>query len=97
MYPFFKGSVYVVDLNTLTVVHKVYEKFYQPHGIAVDDDRDLLYVASTNANPSGPAPHHASACAGRNGFFHVIDLNTWNATITSAELSVFPYSISVKK
>ncbi len=97
LFPFFKGSVAVVDLNTLTVVKTLYEKFYQPHGIAVDDVRDLLYVASTNANPSGPAPHHASECAGRNGYFHVIDMNTWNDIISSSELSVFPYAVGVRE
>ena len=97
VFPFFKGSVYVIDLNTLAVVHKVYEKFYQPHGIGVDDHRDLLYVSSTNANPTGPAPHHASECAGRNGFFHVIDLNTWQRVNPPSELSVFPYSLSVRE
>jgi hypothetical protein len=97
LFPFFKGSVSVVDLNTWTVVKTLYEKFYQPHGIAVDDSRDLLYVASTNANPSGPAPHHASECAGRNGYFHVIDLNTWEDIISTSELSVFPYSAAVRE
>ncbi len=97
IFPFFKGSVKVVDLNTLTVIKTFYEKFYQPHGIAVDDSRDMLYVASTNANPTGPSPHHASECAGRIGYFHVIDLNTWLDIITTSELSVFPYSVDIRK
>lgn len=96
VYPFFKGSVYVVDLNTLTVVKKIYEKFYQPHGIALDETRGLLYVSSTNSNPTGPAPHHASACAGRNGFFHILDLDTYEKIGVTAELSVFPYSLATR-
>lgn len=97
IYPFFKGSVYVVDLMSLTVVKKIYEKFYQPHGIGLDDSRDLLYISSTNSNPTGPAPHHASECAGRNGFFHVIDMNTYERIGTSSELSVFPYGLGVRE
>lgn len=97
IYPFFKGSVYVVDVNSMTVVHKIYEKFYQPHGIALDDQKGLLYVASTNANPTGPAPHHASECGGRNGYFHVIDLNTYKSVLSTSELSVFPYSVGVRQ
>lgn len=96
LYPFFKGSVYVVDINTLSVVKTLYEKFYQPHGIALDDNRDLLYVSSRNANPSGPAPHHISECGGRNGYFHVIDLNTWKSVISGSEISVDPYSVDIR-
>jgi YVTN family beta-propeller protein len=95
--PFFKGSVYVINLNTLTVTKTIYEKFYQPHGIALDDKRGHLYVASTNGNPTGPAPHHASECAGRNGFFHVIDIQTWKTIRNASEVSVFPYSVAVKE
>jgi YVTN family beta-propeller protein len=97
IYPFFKGSVYVIDLSTLNVVKKIYEKFYQPHGIGVDDFRNVLYVSSTNSNPSGPAPHHVSECAGRNGFFHVIDMEQWTSLKPASELSVFPYSLSVRE
>lgn len=97
VYPGFRGSVYVVDMNTMKVVRKVYEKFFQPHGIAVDDRRDLLYVASRNADPTGPAPHHVSECAGRNGFYHVIDLNTWQRIRPPAEISVDPYSADVRR
>ncbi len=97
LYPFFKGSIYVVDINSLSVIHKIYETFYQPHGIAVDEDRDLLYVSSRNVNPSGPAPHHISECGGRNGYFHVIDCNTWLTVIRNAEVSVDPYSMDIRK
>lgn len=97
VYPMFKGSVYVVDMNTLTVVRKIYEKFYQPHGIGVDDKKDLLYVASRNADATGPAPHHISECEGRNGFFHVIDLNTWQVVKSASEVSVDSYSLGVRE
>lgn len=92
----FKGSVWVVDMTTLEVVDKIYERFYQPHGIGVDDTRGLLYVSSRNADPNGPAPHHISECVGRNGFYHVIDLNTGKVIRTASELSVDPYSLDVR-
>ena len=87
-----KGSVYVIDMKTLNVVKIIKEKFYQPHGIAVDDSRNWLYVVSRNAEPNGPAPHHISECGNRNGFFHVININTWERVGPSSEISVDPYS-----
>ncbi|MGI9192277.1 MAG: c-type cytochrome domain-containing protein [Chitinophagaceae bacterium] len=96
-YPGFKGSVYVIDMQTYAVKRKIYERFYQPHGIAVDDTRGELYVASRNADPNGPAPHHVSACDGRNGFFHVLDLTSYQVLRASSELSVDPYSLDVKE
>ncbi|MBK7763145.1 MAG: hypothetical protein IPI46_07200 [Bacteroidetes bacterium] len=96
LYPFFKGSVYVVDINTLSVTNTLFEKFYQPHGLVVDDARDLLFVASRNANVSGPAPHHISECGGRNGYFHVIDLNIMQSIISGSEISVDPYSMDIR-
>jgi YVTN family beta-propeller protein len=97
IYPQFKGSIYVVDMSSFIVVKKIYEKFYQPHGIVVDDKRGLLYVSSRNADPTGPAPHHLSECNGRNGFFHVIDINTWKLVKPTSELSVDSYSMDVRE
>lgn len=97
VYPSYRGSVYVVDLNTMTVVKKIYEKFFQPHGIGLDDSRGLLFVASRNADPTGPAPHHLSECNGRNSYFHVIDINTWQLVKPSNELSIDAYSLDVRE
>ncbi len=66
---------------------------FQPHGIAVDDNKKLLYVLSRNVIASGPAPHHTSLCAGRNGFVNFIDLSTFKVTAKRYELSVDPYFI----
>lgn len=96
-YPGFKGSVYVIDMKKFEVKRKIYERFYQPHGIAVNEAKGELYVASRNVDPNGPAPHHVSECAGRNGFFHVIDLNTFQVLRSSSELSVDPYSLDIKE
>lgn len=66
---------------------------YQPHGIAVDENKKLLYVVSRNVQSSGPPPHHTSQCGGRNGFVNFIDLNTFSVTAKKYEMSVDPYFI----
>lgn len=91
-----KGSVFVIDLQTLQTIKIIKEKFYQPHGIVVDDERGYLYVFSRNANQGGPAPHHTSECGGRNGFYHVIDINSWQVIRSGFEISVDPYSSDFK-
>lgn len=96
-FPSFKGSVYVIDLRSLSIVHIIREKIFQPHGIALDTKRDILYVASRNVSADGPAPHHVSECGGRNGFYHAIDINTFKARKLVHELSVDPYTIGVKE
>jgi DNA-binding beta-propeller fold protein YncE len=65
----------------------------QPHGLAVDDARGLLYVLSRNISGNGPAPHHVSACSGRNGYLSFIDLRTFTVGDRRYELSVDPYFI----
>ncbi len=96
-YPNFKGSISVIDVNTNQVIRTIYETFYQPHGLAVDDKNDVLYVASRNVDANGPAPHHKSECNGSNGFYHIIDLNTWQTKVDGFEISVDPYSVGVRK
>jgi DNA-binding beta-propeller fold protein YncE len=66
---------------------------YQPHGIAVDENKRLLYVASRNVQSNGPAPHHTSQCNGRNGFVNFIDLVSFTVLPKRYELSVDPYFI----
>ncbi len=66
---------------------------YQPHGIAVDESKRLLYVVSRNVQSSGPAPHHSSQCNGRNGFVSFVDLNSFTVLPKRYELSVDPYFI----
>jgi hypothetical protein len=54
-------------------------------------------VYSRNVNPSGPAPHHSSSCAGRNGYYQVFDLNTLNLkTNKRFETIVDPYSADTR-
>jgi DNA-binding beta-propeller fold protein YncE len=69
---------------------------YQPHGMAVDETRKVLYVLSRNVSTDGPLPHHTSECAGRNGFVNFIDLNTFRVLPGKYELSADPYYIVIR-
>lgn len=75
-FPNFKGAVYAIDMNTLSVVKKIAGPFYQIHGISVDDENGKIFINSRNVTTTGPAPHHTSECGGRNGYYNVYDLNT---------------------
>jgi YVTN family beta-propeller protein len=66
---------------------------YQPHGIAVDDDNGVIWLASRNVSSQGPAPHHTSVCSGRNGFLQFIDLAGFTVFNSRVELSADPYFI----
>lgn len=66
---------------------------YQPHGIAVDESKKILYVLSRNISSTGPAPHHTSQCNGRNGFVNFIDIQTFTLLSKRYEMSVDPYFI----
>lgn len=92
----FRGSVYVINYNTHEVVRRIDGPFYQPHGISVDDRNGLLYVSNRNYLTSGPAPHHASACGGRNGYYLIYDLNTLERLPRRYEMSVDPYSSDIR-
>jgi DNA-binding beta-propeller fold protein YncE len=72
----FKGSVYVINYNTLELVKIIKGDFYQPHTIAVNELDNSLYIFNRNQNYDGPAPHHQGPCSGRNGYYQVYDLNT---------------------
>ncbi len=96
-FPTLKGSVEVIDINTLQVVGKLSGKFYQPHGMTVNDEADEVYVASRNAESNGPPPHHVSECGSRNGYFEVFSTNTLEIKVGAKELSVDPYAIFITK
>lgn len=90
------GSVAIIDINTNTFVKSVYTGF-QPHGILADDMEGFVLVANRNVSTEGSAPHHSSACGGRNGTLSFIDLNTMNVRPEmQQELSVDPYSIAIR-
>ncbi|HMT28356.1 MAG TPA: beta-propeller fold lactonase family protein [Bacteroidia bacterium] len=91
------NSVTVIDINTLTAI-KTINVGYQPHGLAVDEVENVVYVANRNTPTSGgPAPHHTSSCGGRNGYLTIIDVNTLELVPGfKMELSVDPYSVMVR-
>jgi YVTN family beta-propeller protein len=86
-----RGSVFIFNWQTNAVVGSV-NTGWQPHGIAVDDDKKQVFVANRNVAPGGPAPHHSTSCVGRNGYFTLIDMNTQHLiTGSKTELIVDPY------
>lgn len=95
--PLRRGSVAVIDYNSMTLVKSVYSG-YQPHGVEVDAERRLVYIGNRNANATGPAPHHTTECGGRNGYVTAIDINTLELLEGfKHELSVDPYAMALKK
>ena len=95
-YPDNHGTISAIDMTTLAEVKRI-KVGWQPHGIAVDDRLGLVYVANRNVS-GGPAPHHSSACGGRNGYMTVVDIPTLKArSIYSTEMAVDPYAIGVVK
>ena len=92
----YKGSVSVIDINTLTETKRI-TVGWQPHGLAVDERLNLVYVAARNVS-GGLAPHHSSVCVGRNGYMTLIDMNTLTVkSIYKTELTVDPYAVGVVK
>lgn len=90
----FSGSTGVITrINALNYSTTNIKCGAQPHGIAVDENKRLLYVLSRNVLSTGPAPHHTSQCNGRNGFVNFIDLNSYSLLTKKYELSVDPYFI----
>ena len=93
----FRGSVYVIDYNTLEVVKKIDGKMFQPHSITVDDKDNTFYVFSRNQNYDGPAPHHQGPCSGRNGYYTVYNLNTLSEKNNKRyEVLVDPYISNIR-
>jgi DNA-binding beta-propeller fold protein YncE len=92
-----RGSVYVIDMSTYSVVKILYGDFYQPHDVSVDERSGILFIPSRNANPNGPAPHHTSACGGRDGWYTIYDLNTLlPADNKRYEVAVDPYASGIR-
>lgn len=94
--PLRRGSVAIIDYNTMTLVKEVYTGF-QPHGVEVDNSRNLVYIANRNASTDGPAPHHTTSCGGRNGYITAIDISNLELMDDFRhELSVDPYAMVYK-
>lgn len=99
-FPGKRGSVVIIDYENNALEKLIYTG-HQPHGIEVDDERKLVYVVNRNATTDGPAPHHTNECGGRNGNVSFIDLNTLDmitsgSSTEKVEVSVDPYSVSIR-
>ena len=70
---------------------------FMPHGIGLDESKNLLYVASRNILANGPAPHHTGVCSGRNGYINYVNTQTLLLDKKRTEISIDPFSIGVRK
>jgi YVTN family beta-propeller protein len=89
-FPGHTGTVTRIKANGIGVSHLAVG--HQPHGLAVDERRRVLYVLSRNLT-GGPPPHHSAQCAGRNGYVQFVDLDKFTVREERYELSVDPYFI----
>ena len=90
-YPGKRGSVYAFNWQTNTVIGSIYTG-HQPHAVIIDEDKQEVMVTNRNVSPGGPAPHHSSACAGRNGSVKFIDMQSFTLVPKKGfEVSVDPY------
>ena len=99
-FPGKRGSIAVINISHNSLITTIYSG-WQPHGISVDDDKNLVYIANRNVTIGGPAPHHSSACGGKDGYVSFIDMNTLTLlklgiSDKTIELSVDPYEIAVR-
>lgn len=86
-----KGAVVVINYQTMQIVKTIWGDFWQPHGIAVDDQAGTFYVASTNQ--SGPSTGHNHSSGGKHGWYNVYSLETLEPLINRQyETLVLPYS-----
>ena len=96
-FPGLVGSVSVINQDDLTLVKRIYTGF-NPYGMAVDDTRKMVYVTNMNTSSNGLMSHHTGTCGGKNGYITFIDLNTLSLIPDKKiEVSVSPYSISIRK
>lgn len=69
-----RGAVVVINYQTMQM-QTIYGPFWQPHGIAVDDNNGIFYVVSTNIG--GPfTGHNHTNSSGKSGWYSVYDINT---------------------
>lgn len=90
------SSVDILNYNNDTYVRTVYPGF-EERGLAVDDVNGVVYVGNRNVDAGGPAPHHTTACVGKNGDVTIISLSTLQVVPGwRAEVSVDPYSLTIR-
>jgi DNA-binding beta-propeller fold protein YncE len=90
------GRLEIIDINNNTIIKSIIPG-HQPHGIAISNELNRVYVSNRNKSHGGPVPHHSTSF-GRNGYMTVIDMNTLDLIPgMKAEVSVDPYSITITK
>ncbi len=99
-FPGKRGSVAVIDIANNSLKKAIYTG-HQPHGINLDDSKNLVFVANRNVAGGGSAAHHSSGCGGRNGYVTFIDMTTLTLLKTGIndkklEVSIDPYSVGVR-
>lgn len=99
-FPGKRGSVWVINMSTNALVKTIYTG-HQPHGLAVDDAKNMVYVANRNNTQDGPAPHHSGVCSGRNGYMSFIEMTSLTllkegTNDKKVEISVDPYSVAIR-
>ncbi len=88
-----KGAVYVLDYKSHTLITNI-AAGNQPQGMAVDDEKGLLYVANRNI---GGAAHHEASCIGIPGYMSVINMNTLQLVPSfRTEVSVQPIAVGIR-
>lgn len=106
-FPGKRGTVAVIDLETNSLIKKLYTG-HQPRGLAADDRNGLVYVAHRNSSEGGPKPHHSfdiSTCNGRNGYVTFIEMSALDLYYADngsdyplkVELAVDPYVLALRK
>jgi DNA-binding beta-propeller fold protein YncE len=95
--PSTESAVNIINLNTNLIIGTVVTG-NQPRSCVVDDANNCVWVANRNISGTGWAPHHSTACQGRNGYVTVIDQNTLKLIPGwKCEVSVDPYHVTLKK
>jgi DNA-binding beta-propeller fold protein YncE len=92
-----KSSVNCIDLNSNKLIATI-NTGNQPRSCVVDDENNTVWVANRNISGVGWAPHHTTACAGRNGYVTIIDQGTFKLVDNwKCEVSVDPYHVTMRK
>jgi YVTN family beta-propeller protein len=85
------GAVLVIDYQNLQVVNTIWGNFWQPHGLAVDEQGGTFYVTSTNQ--SGPSSGHNHTSGGKHGWYNLYNLETFQPVVDRQyESLILPYS-----
>jgi YVTN family beta-propeller protein len=91
-----RGSVAVIDLNTYTIIKRI-NTGYQPYGLAVNKEQNMLTVVNANISLAGPGSHHVTGCGEKNGNVTFIDLNTLELVKgKKLEVAVYPYAAAAR-